>query len=140
MRMKKKVLSKFGHVQRMSDETKAKTIYDGKVNDKRGKGRPRLTLQNTEYVYEEVDDSGRGERSTWRLRSLRNATAFGLARYSLLEAMYVCMYLCIIMYECMCIYVCMYYMYLHLNKYLFSSSGRSCAGAASASRIIFMTR
>ena len=47
MRMKKNVLSWFGHVERMSDERMAKQIYDGKVSGKRGRGRPRLTFENT---------------------------------------------------------------------------------------------
>ena len=38
MRMKKYVLSWFGHIERMSDERLAKQIYDGKVRGKRGKG------------------------------------------------------------------------------------------------------
>ena len=41
LRMKKNVLSWFGHVERMSDERMAKKIYDGKVSGKRGMGRPR---------------------------------------------------------------------------------------------------
>ena len=51
-----------------------KKIYDGKVSGKRGRGKPRLTFEKTVsmilekgYVksmrmYEEVDDSGLGER------------------------------------------------------------------------------
>ena len=77
VRMKKNVLSWFGHVERMSDERMAKKIYDGKVCGKRGRRRPRLTFESTvskilekdkkhedppEGMYEEVDDSGRGER------------------------------------------------------------------------------
>ena len=63
----------------MSDERMAKKIYDGKVSGKRDRGRPRLTFENTvskileeghvkstrippEGMYEEVDDSRRGER------------------------------------------------------------------------------
>ena len=45
--MKKNVLSWFGHVERMSDERIAKKIYDRKVSGKRGRGRPRLTFENT---------------------------------------------------------------------------------------------
>ena len=78
MRMKKNVLSWFGHVERMSDERMAKKIYDGKVSGKRGRRRSRLTFENSikdtggrsrkkhedppEGMYEKVDDSGRGER------------------------------------------------------------------------------
>ena len=47
VRMKKNVLSLFGHVERMTDERMAKKIYDGKVSCKRGRGRPRLTFENT---------------------------------------------------------------------------------------------
>ena len=61
------MLSWFGHVERMSDERMAKKIYDGKVSGKRGRGKPRLTFENTISkilgMYEEVDDSRRGERS-----------------------------------------------------------------------------
>ena len=46
-RMKKNVLSWFGHVERMSDERMVKKNYDGKVSSKRGRGRPRLTIENT---------------------------------------------------------------------------------------------
>ena len=38
MRVKKNVLSWFGHVKRMSVERMAKKFYDGKVSDKRGRG------------------------------------------------------------------------------------------------------
>ena len=38
VRMKKNVLSWFGHVERMSDERIAQKIYDGKVSGKRGGG------------------------------------------------------------------------------------------------------
>ena len=41
VRMKKNVLSCFGHVERMSDENMAKKIYDGKVTGNRGRGRPK---------------------------------------------------------------------------------------------------
>ena len=68
--MKKNVLSWFGHVERMSDERMTKKIYDGKVSGKRGRGRPRLTFENLrdppKGMYEEVDDSGRGERGMKR--------------------------------------------------------------------------
>ena len=47
MRMKKNVLSWFGHVERMSDERIAKKIYDGKMCGKRGRGRLWLILENT---------------------------------------------------------------------------------------------
>ena len=47
VKMKKKVLSLFGHVERMSDQRMAKKIYDGKVSGKRDIGRPRLTFDNT---------------------------------------------------------------------------------------------
>ena len=47
VRMKKNVLSWFGHVERISDERMAKKIYDEKVSGKRGSGRPRLTFENT---------------------------------------------------------------------------------------------
>ena len=47
MRMKKNVLSWFGHVERVSAKRMAKKIYDGKVIGKRGTGRPRLTFENT---------------------------------------------------------------------------------------------
>ena len=47
MRMKNNVLSWFGHVERMSDERMAKKIYDGKVSGNGGRGRPRLTFENT---------------------------------------------------------------------------------------------
>ena len=40
VRMKKNVLSWFGHVKRMSDERMAKKIYDGKVSGKRGRDLP----------------------------------------------------------------------------------------------------
>ena len=43
MRIKKNVLSWFGHVERMSDKRMAKKIYDGKVGGKRD----RLTFENT---------------------------------------------------------------------------------------------
>ena len=35
------------NVERMSDEKMAKKTYDGKVSGKRGRGRPRLTFENT---------------------------------------------------------------------------------------------
>ena len=47
VRMKKNVLSWFGHVERMRDGRIAKKIYDGKVSGKRDRGRPRLTFENT---------------------------------------------------------------------------------------------
>ena len=47
VRMKKNVLSWFGHVERMSDERMAKKIYDEKVTGKRVRGRPRLIFENT---------------------------------------------------------------------------------------------
>ena len=66
--MKKNMLSWFGHVERIKDERMAKKIYDRKVSGKRGRGRPRLTFENTvskilegciliSCMYEEVDDS-----------------------------------------------------------------------------------
>ena len=45
MRMKKNVLSWFGHVERMSDERMAKKIYEGKVGGEIDRGRPRLTFE-----------------------------------------------------------------------------------------------
>ena len=45
MRMKKNVLSWFGHVERMSDERMAKKIYDGKASGKRGRGRTAVDLR-----------------------------------------------------------------------------------------------
>ena len=47
VRMKKNVLSWFGHVERMSDQRMAKEIYDGKVSGKRGRKRSRLTFENS---------------------------------------------------------------------------------------------
>ena len=44
VRMKKNVLSWFGHVERKGDERMVKKIYDGNVS---GRGRPRLTFINT---------------------------------------------------------------------------------------------
>ena len=38
VRVKKNVLSWFGHVERLSDERMAKKIYDGIVSDKRARG------------------------------------------------------------------------------------------------------
>ena len=56
VRMKKNVLSLFGHVERMSDERMAKKIYAGKLSGKRGRGRPRLTFENTvSKILEEGD-------------------------------------------------------------------------------------
>ena len=64
-------------VERMSDERMAKKIYHGKASGKRDRGRLRLTFRNSirdtwgmsrnnhkdpQEMYEEVDDSGRGER------------------------------------------------------------------------------
>ena len=46
VRMKKNVLSWFGHVERMSDDRMAQKIYDGKVSGKRGRERHRLTFEN----------------------------------------------------------------------------------------------
>ena len=40
VRMKKNVLSWFGHVERMSDERMAKKIHDGKMSGKRDRGKP----------------------------------------------------------------------------------------------------
>ena len=55
VRMKKNVLSWFGHDERMSDERMAKEIYDGKVSGKRGRRRSRLTFENTvSKILEEV--------------------------------------------------------------------------------------
>ena len=42
--MSENVLSRFGQVEGMSDERMAKETYAGKVNGKKGKWRPRLTL------------------------------------------------------------------------------------------------
>ena len=47
VRMKKNVLSWFEDVERMSDERMAKKFYGGKISGKRGRGRPRLTFENT---------------------------------------------------------------------------------------------
>ena len=52
VRMKKNVLSWFGHVGRMSDERMAKNIYDGKVSGKRDRGRPWLIFENTLKILE----------------------------------------------------------------------------------------
>ena len=46
MRMKKNVLSWLGHVVLMSDKRMTQKIYDGKINVKRGRRRPRLTFEN----------------------------------------------------------------------------------------------
>ena len=56
VRMKKNVLSWFGHVERMSYERTAKKIYDGKVSGKRDRWRPRLTFENT---ISKIVDEGR---------------------------------------------------------------------------------
>ena len=74
VRMKRNVLNWFGHVERKNDERIAKKIYDGEMSSKRGRGRPQLTFKNTvpknkdppESMYEEIDDSGRGERGIQR--------------------------------------------------------------------------
>ena len=47
MRIKKNVLSWFGHFERKSDERMAKKIYDEKVSGTRDMGRPRLIFKNT---------------------------------------------------------------------------------------------
>ena len=47
MRMKKNVLSWFRHVKRMSDERMVQKMDDEKVSGNRGRGRPRLTFENT---------------------------------------------------------------------------------------------
>ena len=47
VRMKKNVLSWFGHVKRMSDERMTQKIYNLKMSDKTGRGRPRLSFENT---------------------------------------------------------------------------------------------
>ena len=52
VRMKKCMLSWFGHVERMSDERMAKNIYDGKVNGKRSRGRP------VEFCKYSIKDTG----------------------------------------------------------------------------------
>ena len=72
VRMKKNVLSCSGHIERTSDERKAKNIYDGKVDGKRGTERPRPIFENIiskileeghvksiRIMYENFDDSGR---------------------------------------------------------------------------------
>ena len=82
VRMKKNMLSWFGHVERMSDERMAKKIYDGKVSGKRSRWRSRLTFENSikdtggrsrkkhedlpEGIYKEIHDNGRGERGMYR--------------------------------------------------------------------------
>ena len=50
LKIKKNVLSWFGHFERMSDERMAKKFYDGKVNGKSSRGRPRLTFENTVQI------------------------------------------------------------------------------------------
>ena len=62
VRMKKNVLSYFGHVERMIDVRMAKNIYDrkGAVIEIEG---PRWTFDG---MYEEVDNSGRDERGIQR--------------------------------------------------------------------------
>ena len=47
VRVKKNVLSWFGHVELMSEEKIAKNIIYTKVSGKRDRGRPRLTFENT---------------------------------------------------------------------------------------------
>ena len=72
VKIKKNLLSWFGHIERICDVKMAKKIYDGKVSDKRGRGKPWLTFENIvlkileEGMYDEVDESGRGERGMQR--------------------------------------------------------------------------
>ena len=47
VRIKKNVLSWFGHVERMKVERISKKIYDGKVSCKRSRWRRQLTFENT---------------------------------------------------------------------------------------------
>ena len=47
VRMKKNVISWFGHVERKSDERMARKIYNGNVSGKRGRGRPQVTFENS---------------------------------------------------------------------------------------------
>ena len=47
VRMKKNVLSWFGHIERTGGERMAKKVHDGKGSGKRDKGRPPLPFENT---------------------------------------------------------------------------------------------
>ena len=75
VRMKRNVLSWFGHAERIIDAKMAKKVYDRKVSGKSGRARPRLTFENTiskilkegrVKTYEAVVDNGRGERGVLR--------------------------------------------------------------------------
>ena len=86
VRMRMNVLSWFRHVERMSDERMAKKIYDGKVSVKRGRGRPRLTFENTvSKVLEEghvksmriLRGGGHIWRGWWQWMRWKRYVAFG---------------------------------------------------------------
>ena len=76
VRMKKNVLSWFGHVERMSDERMAKKIYDGKIR----RERPRLTYQNT---ISKVQDEG-------HVKSMRTTRRACMTKLTVDEAKKVC--------------------------------------------------
>ena len=119
VRMKKNVLSWFGHVNRMSDERITKKIYDGKVSVKRGRGRPRLTFENTvsKILEENHVKSMRTPRRTFMKRLMTVDVGKELCRdcsvwsdpYSLTTTLGMKR-------EdvCVCVYVCMYVGRIHM--------------------------
>ena len=64
LRIKKNVLSWFGHVERMSAEKMAKKIYDGKVSGKRDRRRPRSTCMKRLMTMDEAKEVCR-DRGVW---------------------------------------------------------------------------
>ena len=56
-RMKKNVLSWFGHVEGMRDERMSRKIYDAKVSGKKSRGRPCLAFENTVRRLMTVDEA-----------------------------------------------------------------------------------